>query len=106
MTYDIKENKIVSDIANCDIENLAYVECYLENNIKWSDQTSITTADIIATYKILQNTEVNPLIKSLLSETEIEEKDNVIVFKNKQRDINFLNVLFTPIVNKFVLDDI
>jgi hypothetical protein len=61
----------VSDIASCDISNLLYIECYLENNILWSDEKDITIEDIVATYKILQNTDTNPIIKSLLAETEI-----------------------------------
>jgi hypothetical protein len=31
----------------------------------------MSSEDIIATYKILQNTDINPIAKSLLSETQI-----------------------------------
>jgi MarR-like DNA-binding transcriptional regulator SgrR of sgrS sRNA len=71
LRYDLSKDKIVSDIASCDISNLLYIECYLENNILWSNGKEINTEDIIATYKILQNTDTNPVIKSLLSETEV-----------------------------------
>jgi len=106
LSYDIKKKNIVSDIASCDTSNLLHIECYLKNNIKWSNNTIISTKDIISTYKILKTTNVNPLIKSLLSDTKIIEKENMIIFNNKKRDINFLNVLFTPIVNNTILDNI
>jgi len=106
LNYDIEKKEIISDIASCDTTNLLYIECYLKNNIKWSNWENITTKDIISTYKILKNTDINPVIQSLLSNTEIIEKNNIIIFKNNTKDINFLNVLFTPIVNKNVLDNI
>jgi len=105
-SYNIKNKDISNDIASCDTSNLLYIECYLENNLKWSNWDKITTSDIVSTYKILKNTDVNPLIQSLLSDTQIIEKDNIIIFKNSKKDINFLNVLFTPIVNKSILDNI
>ena len=106
LRYDINEKKIVSNIASCDISNLSYIECYLEDNIKWSNWENITTSDIISTYKILQNTDINPIIKSLLWETEIIEEDNIVIFKNEKIDINFLNVFFQPIVPKKVIDEL
>ena len=106
LRYDLNENKIVSDIASCDISNLLYIECYLEDNIKWSNQENITSEDIISTYKILQSTDINPIISSLLSETEIISKNNIITFKNNKSDINFLNVLFQPILSKIVIDEL
>ncbi len=106
MKYDPEEWKIVSDLADCEIENLIEVECYLENNLKWSDWSDIKSTDILATYNILKETDVNPLLKSLLSETEISEWQNIIRFQNNVKDINFLNVLFTPIVNESVINSL
>jgi len=85
---------------------LSYIECYLEDNIKWSDWSNITTNDIVSTYKILQNTDINPIMKSSLKETEIIEKDNIITFKNNKIDINYLNIFFQPIVPKLIIDNL
>lgn len=98
LTYDIKENKIVWDLATCDISNLLNIECYLKDNIFWSNWKPITTQDVISTYKIIQTTGVNKISSSLLEETQIEQKDNIIIFKNKKKDINFLNIFFQPIL--------
>lgn len=106
LKYDVNEKKIVWDLANCDISNLAYVECFLENNVYWSDSEPITTSDILATYNILKTTDTNPIIKSLISDTTFEEKNNSIIFKNSKKDINFLNVLFQPILPKKVIDNL
>jgi len=98
LKYDIKENKIVWDLANCDISNLLNIECYLNDNIFWSNWDPITATDVINTYKILQTTWVNKITSSLLEKTEIEQNKNTIIFKNKKKDINFLNIFFQPIL--------
>lgn len=98
LKYDVTEKKIVWDLATCDISNLLSIECYLKDNIFWSNWKPITTEDVISTYKIIQTTGVNKISSSLLEETQIEQKDNVIIFKNKKKDINFLNIFFQPIL--------
>ncbi len=99
-------NKIVWDLANCDISNLLNIECYLNDNIFWSNWDPITATDVVNTYKILQTTWVNKITSSLLEETEIEQKDNTIIFKNKKKDINFLNIFFQPILSDKTINSI
>ncbi len=106
LKFDLKENKIVWDLANCDISNLLHVECYLKDNIYWSDWQPITTEDVIATYEILKNTWVNKVISSLLEETEIKKENNTITFNNTKKDINFLNIFFQPILPKETIDSL
>ncbi|USN57731.1 MAG: hypothetical protein H6767_05070 [Candidatus Peribacteria bacterium] len=100
----MNEQKILSDIATCDISNLLYVECFLNDNIYWSDGSPITSRDVISTYEILKNTSVNPIIASLLEETTIEERASSIIFSNRVKDINFLNVFFQPIAPASILE--
>ncbi|NDK08284.1 hypothetical protein EOM39_03465 [Candidatus Gracilibacteria bacterium] len=106
LKYDVSEKKIVSDLATCDIANLAYIECFLETNIYWSNNKPITIKDVVATYNILKTTNVNPVIKSLLSDVTIEEKTNSIVFKNTKKNINFLNIFFQPILNEGLVNNL
>lgn len=105
VTYDSKQDKFIWDIANCDLQNLWYIECYLKENIKWSDGSDITTKDIISTFNVIKNSQINPTIRSLLEETTIEERDWAISFSNKVKDVNFINVLLQPIVSKEILDN-
>ncbi len=106
LKYDVTEKKIVWDLANCDISNLAYIECFLETNIYWSNNKPITVKDVVSTYNILKTTNVNPVIKSLLADTIIEGKTNSIIFRNAKRNINFLNVFFQPILNEQVINNL
>ncbi|MDD3302328.1 MAG: ABC transporter substrate-binding protein [Candidatus Gracilibacteria bacterium] len=106
LKYDIKDKKLISDLANCDISNLSYIECFLENNVYWSDKSPITINDVVATYNILKTTNVNPLMKSLLSDTTIEEKSDSIVFKNNKKNINFLNIFFQPIISEKLINEL
>ena len=102
LIYDLEEGKIKSDIASCDINNLLYIECYLENNLKWSNWGDITTKDIVTTFKILKNSNINPIMKSILEETNINQGESKIIFSNTKKDINFLNVFFQPIMPESV----
>ena len=106
LSYDIEEGKISNDLASCDTSNLLYVECYLENNISWSNGEAITSEDIISTFNLFKKSEINPVMSSLLSETEIEEKDGVIIFNNEKKDISFLNVFFQPILPANIINNL
>lgn len=106
MKYDENEKKVVWDLADCNLWNFGYIECYLKTDIKWSNWESITPKDVIATFNILKNSDINIDINSLLKETTIEERSWVIIFSNKIKDINFLQVLFQPIVSKDIIDNI
>ena len=71
LKYDSKENKIISDLANCDINNL-------KDNIYWSDWNPITTEDVISTYNLIKNSWVNKVSSSLLENTTIKKNNNTI----------------------------
>lgn len=104
LTYDQEGKKIVWDIANCDIRNLAYIECFINDNAKWSNWTDITTWDIISTYNIIKKYNLNPTLNTILENTTIEERAGVIIFSNRKKNINFINLLFQPIVSEQVLN--
>ena len=106
LKYDIETGKIVSDLASCDVSNISYIECYLKDDIFWSNGDPVTTADIVSTYTVLKNTQVNPVAASLLQDTTIQQNDSVIIFNNTQEDINYLNIFFQPIAPKSLLDDL
>ena len=106
LSYDLEEGKISNDLASCDTSNLLYVECYLENNISWSNGEPITSEDIISTFNLFKKSEVNPVMSSLLAETKIEEKDGVIIFNNEKKEISFLNVFFQPILPASVINNL
>lgn len=106
LTYDIKTNEIVWDLAKCDLSNLSYIECNLKDNAKWSNWKEITITDVLWTYNIIKNTSLNPSMTSLLQNVTIEEKNWAIIFKNNKKDVKFLNILFQPIVSKEILDNI
>lgn len=106
LTYDIKDWTIVWDLAKCDISNLSYIECSIKDDSKWSNWEDITTNDVISTYNILKNTDINPSIAAILKNTKIEEKNGNIVFRSSTKDVKFLNVLLQPIVSAKILDSI
>ena len=106
LKYDVEEKKFKWDLAQCDISKFDYVECYLNDNIKWSNWEDITTKDILSTYNILKTLNLNPNISSILENTTIEERAWVIIFSNRKENVNFLNILLQPIVSRNILDNI
>jgi len=106
LTYSTKTKKIEWDITNCDISNLASIECFLNDNVYWSDWTAITYEDIKATYNALKETNINPIINSLLQNVTIEQKESSIIFKTKKRDINTLNIFFQPILPEKIISNL
>jgi len=106
LNYNTKKQKIEGDIANCDISNLSNIECFLNDNVSWSNWDAITFDDIIKTYNTIQDTNVNPALKSILSKVEIVENENSISFKSEVEDINTLNIFFQPIVPAKLLENI
>lgn len=106
LKYDTKTGRISADIMDCDYSNLLRIECYMENGVVWSNQEPITPDDIVATYKILQNSNINTIMSSLLANTEITQTSSSIVFTNPVRDVNFLNIFFQPILPKNVINNL
>ncbi len=106
LTYNSTSNKIESDIANCDISNLLNIECFINDNVYWSNWEEITIKDIVETYELLKNVEVNELSNSLLQNTEIISNNNSIIFKNENKDINFLNIFFQPILSSKTINSL
>lgn len=106
LRYDIEQQKILGDIAQCDISSLSKIECYINDNIFWSNGETITASDVLATYKVIQNTSVNPSVKQILDNTEITSRENTIVFENSTRDVNFMNALFQPIVSEEIISSL
>ncbi|MDQ7010078.1 MAG: ABC transporter substrate-binding protein, partial [Candidatus Gracilibacteria bacterium] len=103
LKYD--KNKITEpDLAKCDTRNLLKIECFLETNIKWSNGDEITKDDIIATFKTLKESKVNPIMNSLLKNTTIEKTEISIIFTNTKKDINILKIFFQPIVSQKILN--
>lgn len=106
LTYNIKKEKISWDLANCDISNLEKIECFLNEDIYWSNWRKITIKDISSTYKIIKETEVNPIISSILKNVEIIENKNSIIFKSMKKDINVINILFQPILPEETINNL
>lgn len=106
LSYNPETKSIESDIASCNLEELGYIECNIDAKAKWSDGTPIEWKDVLKTYQILKNQEydIHPQMIASLKDTEIENRDGVITFTNPNKDINFLHVLFQPIVPAQVLD--
>ena len=106
LTYDIDNNKIVWDVANCDISSLITIQCVLNDSIMWSNWENITAEDVVSTYELIKETKSNVIISSLLENTQIDYRDNVITFTNEKEDVNFLNIFFQPIINKSIIDSL
>jgi len=104
LEYSTTSESFESDIVSCDLTDLLYIECTLENNLFWSDGRPITTGDIKSTFDIISKTWVNPIISSLLEDTTIEINESSISFSNTNKDINFLHIFLQPILPSSIVE--
>jgi ABC-type oligopeptide transport system substrate-binding subunit len=74
MEYNINEKKFVPSLASCNLDNLAFIKCNIEEGRKWSDGKDVTTKDFVKSFQILKDTDINPLAKAILKNTVIEER--------------------------------
>lgn len=106
LTYDINKGKIVWDLANCKISDLSKIKCELGKVIKWSSWEDITVEDIVSTYNILRETNINPILKKTLEKVKITAKESSILFETAWSDVNILNIFFQEILPKSVIEQI
>lgn len=100
LRFSPTEKKIVSDLANCDIDNFPTIQCKLNQNALWSDGAAITKDDVISTYTLFKEKAHNEYTKWQLSMVELSANEDTIVFKFKTRDITSIQSLFLPIVRQ------
>lgn len=104
LRYDSKTMQMEWDLANCDLwKDFSKIKCYIKSDEKWSDWQSVTKDDVIATYKAIKDTNINPPAKQLLENIEMEDKWDYIEFSSKNADVLLLDSFLMPIVKK---DDI
>lgn len=94
------------DLANCNLSNLAKVECTLKENVLWSDGAPIKKEDIIATYKAFRESPTNRALQTFLESLTISDKDQVIRFEGKNASAQMVDILTFPIVRSSMITDI
>ena len=104
LQYDFETWKFQSDIASCNLERLNKIECIIEDNVRWSNGQNITADDIIATFDIIRQTQVNPLYATFLEDITIAKNGNVMSFTTNVNDINILSLFLQPILPKNIID--
>lgn len=104
--YNPEENTARQDIAQCDISKIESITCTLNKDEKWSDGTSITDDDVIATFRTFSEFGENPNTEEVLRDTRISKKDGTITFSNPDKDINVLKLLTYPIYRSDMLEQL
>ena len=106
LRYNVETKEMEGDLANCNLgKNFAEIKCYIKNDAKWSDGTPITKDDILATYDMFQNDDMNKSAKKLLEGITIDDQGEYIQFSGKA-DVLVLDMLLYPIIQKGVIDKI
>lgn len=106
LRYNIETKQMEGDLANCNLgKNFSEIKCYVKNDANWSDGTPVTKEDILATYDMLQNGNINKTAKKLLENITINDQGEYIEFSGKA-DVLVLDMLLYPIIQKGVVDKI
>lgn len=97
--YNTSTKKLEGDLANCDLsKNFATIQCTIRADSLWNDGTHVTRDDVFATYKLFKTTDINPGLKQLLSDVDVTEKGDTLVFSAKDADTLVLDALMIPII--------
>lgn len=106
LRYNIETKELEGDLANCNLgKNFSEIKCYVKNDAVWSDGTPVTKDDILATYDMLQNDDLNKPAKKILENINIDDEGEYIKFSGKA-DAVVLDMLLYPIIQKGVIDKI
>lgn len=107
LKYDSQTRKMEWNLANCDLwKDFSWIKCYIKSWNTWSDWSPITKDDVMATYKTIKETNVNPSFKKSLETVEINDKWEYIEFLSKDADVLLLDIFTFPIVKKEQIDKI
>lgn len=100
LRYDVESRTMQGDLANCDLgKNFSQIRCFLKEGAKWSDGTPITKADVLATYALFAETDLNKRLQASLAKTTFEESENALVFKTANPNVDLLDVFTVPVVS-------
>lgn len=100
LRYDIETRTMQGDLANCDLgRNFSEIRCFFKQGAKWSDGTLITKEDIVATYALFSETNVNKTLQAALAKTTVEDSGDAIVFKTANPNVDLLDVFTIPVVS-------
>lgn len=106
LRYNVETKQMEGDLANCNLgRNFSEIKCYVKNDAKWSDGTPVTKEDILATYDMFQNDDMNKTAKKALENVTIEDQGEYIQFSGKA-DVLVLDMLLYPIIQKGIVDKI
>lgn len=105
-TYDA-HNRLVGDLAKkyeADAHETTYT-VHLRPNLSWQDGVPLTSADVVFTYKVIQNPDAqSPLQRSWQGITVSAPSPSTVVFKLSNPLSSFISSLTNGIVPKHLLD--
>lgn len=106
LRYNVETKQMEGDLANCNLgENFSEIKCYIKNDATWSNGAPITKEDILATYDMFQNSDMNKTAKKFLEGVAITDQGEYIQFSGKA-DVLVLDMLLYPIIEKGLVEKI
>jgi peptide/nickel transport system substrate-binding protein len=103
-----EEGKLIYDLAsniNYDASNTQY-QITLKNNLKFQDNSPITTDDVIYTFDLISKSEFTKYYKNILANLTLNKIDNNnLVLKEKKHDIQTEKLFEIGIIPKHIFEN-
>ncbi len=100
LRYDVESRTMRGDLANCDLgKDFSEIRCFPKDGAAWNDGTPVTKADVLATYALFSETDLNKRLQAALSKTSVEDSGDAIVFRTDDPNVDLLEVFTLPIVS-------
>jgi ABC-type transport system substrate-binding protein len=103
--YNNETGSMEGDLANCDLsKSYGEVRCFFKQGSVWSTGEKITDEDVLATYSLLAETDINKKLQASLSKLAITRENGAIVFRSSTPSSELIQLLSAPIIKKSVTE--
>ncbi len=95
------------DLAYCDIKDISKIQCKLTDDAIWSDGSSVTNDDVIATFNAFKENAGDADVKAALTKASIKtDADNTIIIESPSKDPSIIEAMSYPILRSDVIDQL
>ena len=104
--YDVTKGIYQGDITNCDLSDISYIRCNMQDDAIWSDGTRIKSEDIIASIDAFKRNTTNEDVQAFLNTVKVTKNGESIEIRSTEKNPRMIDILTYPIIKTDVINAI
>lgn len=104
--YDVTKGIYQGDITNCDLSDISYIRCNMQDDAIWSDGTRIKSEDIIASIDAFKKNTTNEDVQAFLNTVKVTKNGESIEIRSTEKNPRMIDILTYPIIKTDVINAI